>query len=150
VRAAVAARSSQDTVIVARTDARGPLGLPEALRRCHLYKDAGADVLFVDGPQSRDELAEIGQQLPGPLLANMSETGKTPLLAASELERLGYKIALFPSSTVRLTIKTITSFLQDLRVSGDSRTWLDRMASLAETNRVLGLDDIKDFEAKLT
>jgi len=100
---------------VARTDARGPMGMQEALDRCMLFKQAGADILFVDGPQSLEELELIGRELPGPLLANMSETGLTPLRSAQELQQMGFAIALFPSSTVRLTIKAVDDFLTDLK-----------------------------------
>jgi 2-methylisocitrate lyase-like PEP mutase family enzyme len=120
------------------------------LERCRLFKDAGADVLFVDGPESTEELEIIGRDLPGPLLANMSETGKTPLRSADELKAMGYAIALFPSSTVRLTIKAVGDFLEDLRKSGDSRDWVDRMASLEQTNHALGLTDIRNFDADVT
>ena len=149
VRAAVAARERAETVIVARTDARGPHGLDEALERCRRFKDAGADVLFVDGPESVEELERIGRELSGPLLANMSETGKTPLLSAEELAELGYKIALFPSSTVRICIRAVNDFLADLRTSGDSRSWVPRMASLEETNAALGIGDLQDFETEI-
>ena len=115
IRAAVAARTNPETLIVARTDARGPMGMQEALDRCLLFKQAGADILFVDGPQSIEELELIGKSLPGPLLANMSETGLTPLRSAKELQQMGFAIALFPSCTVRLTIKAVDDFLTDLK-----------------------------------
>ena len=149
VKAAVQARENSDTLIVARTDARGPMGMSEALDRCHAFKDAGADVLFVDGPQSTDELELIGRTLPGPLIANMSETGLTPLHSAAELEQMGYAIALFPSSTVRLTIGVLSTFLKDLQEKGDSRDWVKQMASLEQTNTLLGLSDIRSFEQQL-
>ncbi len=149
IRAAVAARNYPDTLIVARTDSRGPLGMQEALDRCLLFKQAGADILFVDGPQSLEELECIGRELPGPLLANMSETGLTPLRSATELQEMGFAIALFPSSTVRLTIKAVSDFLSDLKKTGDSRGWVDKMASLAQTNTALGLDEIRAFERQL-
>ncbi len=150
LRAAVAARRDPATLIVARTDARGPQGLEEALERCRLFKEAGADVLFVDGPESVAELEAIGRDLPGPLLANMSETGKTPLRSAAELEAMGYAIALFPSSTLRLAIKSLGDFLGDLKQSGDSRPWVERMASLETTNRALDLDAIQAFDSKIS
>lgn len=150
VRAAVAARRDPDTLIVARTDARGPHGLDEAIERCLMFKAAGADVLFVDGPESAAELERIGRDLPGPLLANMSETGKTPLFSAAELAAMGYAIALFPSSTVRLAIKTLGDFLAALSKTGDSRPWVDRMASLETTNRALGLDAIQAFDTEIS
>ena len=149
IKAAVAARTNPDTLIVARTDARGPMGMQEALDRCMLFKQAGADMLFVDGPQSIEELILIGKELPGLLIANMSETGLTPLRSASELQDMGFAIALFPSSTVRITIKVVGDFLADLKRTGDSRSWVDRMASLEQTNNALGLDQIRAFEKKL-
>ena len=149
VRAAGDARRRPDTLIVARTDARGPLGMDEALSRCLAFKEAGADVLFVDGPQSTQELEQIGRTLPGPLIANMSETGLTPLHSANELEQMGFAIALFPSSTIRLTLGVVSRFLAELKDKGDSRDWVSQMASLAQTNAVLGLDEIRAFESRL-
>lgn len=149
VRSALEARRDPDTLIVARTDARGPHGLDEAIERCLAFKEAGADALFVDGPQSDAELVRIGREVPPPLVANMSETGLTPLHSASELQELGYAIALFPSSTVRLAVRTIGDFLADLKATGDSRGWVGRMASLEATNRALGLEAIGAFDRKL-
>lgn len=149
IEAAVAARRDAETLIIARTDSRGPLGIQEALERCRMFKQAGADILFVDGPQSLDELELIGQELPGPLLANMSETGLTPLRSAAELQTMGFAIALFPSSTIRLTIKAVSDFLLDLKQTGDSRQWVEKMASLSQTNHALGLDAIRAFEQHL-
>ena len=149
IEAAVAARRDAETLIIARTDSRGPLGIQEALERCRMFKQAGADILFVDGPQSLDELELIGRELPGPLLANMSETGLTPLCSAAELQTMGFAIALFPSSTIRLTIKAVSDFLLDLKQTGDSRQWVEKMASLSQTNHALGLDAIRAFEQQL-
>jgi 2-methylisocitrate lyase-like PEP mutase family enzyme len=148
IDAALAARR-EDIVIVARTDARGPHGIEEAVRRCRRFREIGADVIFVDGPESLEELKIIARDVDAPLLANMSETGKTPLLSAAELQTLGYKIALFPSSTVRLNIKIVSDFLASLKQSGDSRGWVDRMASLDATNAALGMTEIRAFEADI-
>lgn len=149
VKAAVQARRHSDTMIVARTDARGPRGMDEAIARCIAFKEVGADILFVDGPQSSEELEWIGRSLPGPLIANMSETGLTPLHSAQELQQMGFAIALFPSSTVRLTLGVVSAFLADLKATGDSRGWVSQMASLSQTNAALGLDGIRDFENRL-
>ncbi len=148
IAAAVAARQ-QGTLIIARTDSRGPNGLNDALMRCRRFRDAGADILFIDGPQSAEELKIIGAELKGPVMVNMSESGKTPLRSAAELRALGFKIALFPSSLVRVAVKAFSAFLAELRKTGDSRPWLDRMSTLAETNTVLGLDEVKAFDAAL-
>ncbi len=149
VRAAVAARGDPDTMIIARTDAAGPHGLDEALDRGRRFKDAGADVLFVDGPVA-GELERVARELPGPLMVNMSETGKTPLLSAAKLQDMGFAIVIFPSSSVRIVIKAVSDFFADLKRSGDSRPWVDRMASLAQANEALGLDTLKSFEASVT
>lgn len=146
VRAAVAARTSSDTMIVARTDARGPHGLDEAIERCRLFKSAGADMLFVDGPESIEELKRIAVELTGPIVANMSETGKTPLLPAHELATMGYNVVLFPSSLARVNLKGSAEFLAELAATGDSRSFLGRMASLNETNRAVGLDELRQFD----
>jgi 2-methylisocitrate lyase-like PEP mutase family enzyme len=150
LRAALDARLDPDTVIIARTDARGPHGLDEALERCRMFRDAGADVVFVDGPQSLEDLQIIGRELAGgPLVANMSESGLTPLLSAAELQELGFGIVLFPSSTVRLTVRIVEDFLTSLKESGDSRAWVDRMASLAQTNSALGIEAMREFESRI-
>ena len=149
VRAAVAAAKGTETLIVARTDARGPLGLDEALNRCRLFHEAGADILFVDGPESMEDLERIGSELPGVLMANMSETGKTPLMPASQLQALGFKLVIFPSATVRLAVKIMGDFLGELRETGDSRPWISRMASLDETNLAMDMDKFRAFEADI-
>jgi 2-methylisocitrate lyase-like PEP mutase family enzyme len=148
VEAAVAARRD-DLVIVARTDARQPLGMEAALRRCKLFKEAGADIIFVDGPESRKELIQIVDTIDAPIIANMSESGKTPILSAAELEAMGFKIALFPSSTFRLSLRSISEFLADLHATGDSRPWMNKMATLSQANAILGLDVIRAFENQL-
>ena len=149
VRSAVAARRTDSLVIIARTDARAPLGLDEAIARGLAFKQAGADVLFIDAPHSREEVERIARELPGPLLVNISESGKTPSLSASELDALGIKIALYPSSSLRVMVRMLGQFYAALKQAGGTQDWLDRMATLDETNAVLGLDAIKAFERGL-
>lgn len=150
IRAAVAARTNPDTVIVARTDARGPLGLDEAMQRCTLFAEAGADLLFVDGPTSEAELARIGAESPRPAIANMSESGLTPILSAAELEALGFRIAMWPSTSSRIAVRQSIEFFADLKATGDSRPWLDRIGTLDQTNAALGLADYHAFDAQFT
>ncbi|MEQ8247341.1 MAG: oxaloacetate decarboxylase [Alphaproteobacteria bacterium] len=149
IRAAVAARRSPDFKIIARTDARAPLGLDEAMRRLKIYKDAGADILFMDAIESPDEMKRQVSELPGPHMVNMSETGKTPLMSANELEALGFKIVIFPSSMIRVMVRQLSQFMAMLKETGDSRSWLDKMASLDETNAVLGLPELDNVSAKV-
>jgi len=147
LKAAVAARTNPDMVIIARTDARGPLGLDEAISRCKAFHDNGADVVFVDGPESLDDMDRIGRESPGFVMANMSETGKTPMLTTRELEQLGFDLVIYPTSTLRVSIHAMSTFLNDLKSSGHSNDWISRMASLAQTNHILGMDEIRQFEA---
>jgi len=147
-KVAAAAQSRERALIVARTDARAVTGLDDAIERCRRYLDAGADAAFVDAPQSVAELRRIAEAIPGaPLVANMSETGRTPLLSARELEELGYAMVIFPSSTVRVALRAIEDFLEHLRRTGDSRERVGSMASLAELHDVVGLDDELAFAA---
>jgi 2-methylisocitrate lyase-like PEP mutase family enzyme len=146
IRAAVASRTDPDLLIIARTDARGPHGMDEAMWRARAFMDAGADMIFLDGPKSLDELKQICDAKIGPQMANMSETGLTPILSAKELEAIGFKLTIWPSTTSRIAVRQVSDFLKHLKATGDSRPWLDRMASLAETNTKLGLDDVKAFE----
>ncbi|MBX5441787.1 MAG: isocitrate lyase/phosphoenolpyruvate mutase family protein [Solirubrobacteraceae bacterium] len=149
VRAAVAARRDENTVIIARTDARAPLGLDEAIRRARLYRAAGADATFVDAPQSVDELRRIAAEVEGPSVVNMSETGLTPLLSARDLGELGFSLVIFPSSAVRVTAHALRAFLEELRRTGDSRSWVGSMASLGALNGLVGLDDAEAFDASI-
>lgn len=150
VAAAVGARQDPDTVIIARTDALAPHGMGEALDRARRYADAGADALFIDAPASVDDLETIGRELSGHvLLANMSEGGLTPHLSAAELHELGFGIVLFPTTALRIAARAMTDFFAELRVSGDSRPWRDRMMGLDELNDTVGLDEALQVEADL-
>jgi 2-methylisocitrate lyase-like PEP mutase family enzyme len=98
IEVAVEARRSEDTLIVARTDARAGLGLDEAIKRGKAYRQAGADVIFIEAPESEDEFARVGQEIDAPLLANMVPTGKSPMLSSERLRALGFRIAIYPAA----------------------------------------------------
>jgi 2-methylisocitrate lyase-like PEP mutase family enzyme len=147
VRAAVRARRSEETLIIARTDARGPLGLDEAIRRCKLYRAAGADITFVDAPQTVEELRRITAEIEGPKIVNMSETGLTPLMSARELQEIGFSIVIFPSSAVRVTAHVLKNFFHDLHEAGDSAPWVESMASLDALNDLVGIQEAQEFDA---
>ena len=141
VRAAAAARSNPDVLIVARTDALQPNDLDDAIDRCNAYADAGADVVFVDAPGSEEELAEIAERVDGNSLANMSETGRTPVMSAAELEQMGYSVVIFPSPQVRVIAKAYRELCAELIEHGSTRTVLDRMTPFEEVNHLLGLEE---------
>src|SRR5581483_8307323 len=116
LRAAASARRNPDTFLIARTDARAIFGLDEALRRAELYLKAGADGIFVEAPQSEAELERIGRALKGvPLLANMLEGGRTPLLAPAELYRLGYAMIAYPTTLIFRVARTMEKALANLK-----------------------------------
>lgn len=151
IAAAVDARSGPDgMLIIARTDARGPIGLGEAIKRAQAYGEAGADVLFVEAPRTREELQQIGAELSGwPLMANMVEFGKTPLLPAAELHTLGYSLIIYPGAVMRTIANSARQVLAELQDKGTTAGWLDNMASFDEVNRVVGLADSNRWEAEI-
>ena len=146
VRAAVRGRQDPSTVIIARTDARGPHGLKEAIDRSNRYLDAGADLIFVDAPESVDELAEISASVPGILVANMSESGKTPILPLDQLDSLGFKVVLYPTSALRLSAGVMSRLFTELRSAGATAPWVDQMMTLDNLNSLLGLEQLAELE----
>jgi 2-methylisocitrate lyase-like PEP mutase family enzyme len=141
VRAAVEARGEDDLVIIARTDALQPNGLDDAIERCNAYAEAGADVVFVDAPGSAEELAEVADRVEGISLANMSETGRTPVMTAAELEAMGYGVVIFPSPQVRIFAQAYEELCRELLERGGTAGVLDRMMDFEEVNRLLGVEE---------
>ena len=139
VRAALTARRNPDTLIIARTDALQVHGLDDAIERCNAYAEAGADVTFVDAPRTREHLEEIASRVDGPLLSNMSETGRTPPLTADELQELGYSIVIFPSTQTWLFARVYQELLDELKATGTSTGMRDRMMAFDDVNELLGL-----------
>jgi len=142
LRAALDARASEDTLIVARTDAVAVAGLDEALDRARAYREAGADVLFVESPGDLAQLRRIGAELGGdmPLLANMVEGGKTPLLPATELADLGYRVVIYPGAMVRVLSRAGQEYLETLRRDGSTLNFLDRMNDFRQLNELIGTE----------
>ena len=156
IKAAVDARRSKDTLIIARTDAVAVEGFEQAIERALLYKDAGADVLFVEAPKARDELAKIVNQVGRtlPLMANMVEGGKTPMLSAVELEALGFSLVIFPGGIVRTLAKTAVDYYASLAAHGSTQPFRDRMFDFNELNSLLGTPELiergKQYEVTST
>ena len=133
IRAAVESRRDPDFVVIARTDARAGEGLAAAIERAQVYREAGADVIFVESPQSEAELAEVGRSFHGtPLLANMVEGGRTPILPASQLQALGFSLAIYPNALTRLFAKAGLEMLASLRSTGSTAAMAGRMLSHGE------------------
>ncbi|MEO8444086.1 MAG: oxaloacetate decarboxylase [Gammaproteobacteria bacterium] len=140
LRAARDARRDPDTVIIARTDAIAVDGFEAGLERAQAYAAAGADVLFVEALRSREQFERVGRELGGrvPLLANMVEGGKTPLLSIGELGALGFRLAIYPGAMVRVVGHAATNYLATLRSEGTTRGMLDRMFDFQRLNDVIG------------
>ena len=146
IRAAVDARGSRETLIIARTDAVAVEGLEPALERARLYREAGADVLFVEAPKERQQLAAIARSLgeSAPLLANMVEGGKTPPLSAAELQDLGFSLVIFPGAIARVLAKAAGDFYRSLAASGSSEPYRAHMLDFDGLNTLIGTPDMLD------
>ena len=148
IKAAVDARQDPDFVLIARTDARAVLGLDEAIKRGRAYAEAGADVIFLEAPESLEELKIIVKSIDAPLLVNMDEGTKTPLLTAQELEEMGYKIVIFPRSAPCAAAKTIQELMKLLKETGTTRRFSTRMLTFEERNQLTGLARYQEMEKK--
>ncbi len=140
--AATSCRGPSDLFIIARTDARGVNGLDDAIDRARRYVEAGAEAIFPEALASKEEFAQFARQVRVPLLANMTEFGKSPLLNVNELHALGYRIIIYPMTLVRATMKTVEQLLADLKREGTQAAWLDRMQTRAELYDLLDYDGL--------
>ena len=148
IRVAHDARSSADFLIVARTDARTAHGLDEALRRAEAFAEAGADVLFVESPENEAEMEQICRSFDTPLLANMVEGGRTPVLTAERLEELGYSIAIFPASGLAATIQALNGVYGHLDRHGSSVDMNQPICDFADMNELMGFGEVWEFDRK--
>jgi methylisocitrate lyase len=149
LRAAVEGRTDDDFVIIARTDALAVTGLDDTLRRCQAYLEAGADVLFVEAWRSREEIERVRREVDAPLLYNFVEHGKSPLLPVAELERLGFKMVIFPGSILLALVPLVRQILGEIKRHGTTAAWLDRMTDVVELFETVGLSDMLALDARL-
>lgn len=144
IKASLDARKNENTVIIARTDARAVEGLDAAFDRAAAYRDAGADMLFIEAPQSLEEMKNItatfGNELP--LLANMVEGGKTPITSANELEDIGYHLAIFPGGAVRAIAHHLNSYYSGLLQDGNNKKFSEKMYDFDGLNEVIGTKEL--------
>ena len=144
IKASLDARKNENTVIIARTDARAVEGLDAAFDRAAAYRDAGADILFIEAPQSLEEMKNItatfGNELP--LLANMVEGGKTPIASATELEDIGYHLAIFPGGAVRAIAHHLSAYYSGLLRDGNNKKFSEKMYDFDGLNEVIGTKEL--------
>jgi methylisocitrate lyase len=148
LKAALEARQSKDFIIVARTDARAPMGLDEAIERGKAYRKAGADVIFVEAPRSIEELKKVANEIDAPLVANMIEDGVTPNLPASELLKLGYQIAVFPLSAIYSATFAMRQVLTELKNTGTTNDARKIMVTFKDFNQFMDLEHFTDLERR--
>ncbi len=149
LRAAVRARPDPDFFLIARTDARSVYGLQDAIDRANRYLDAGADAIFPESLQSADEFAEFAAKVRAPLLANMTEFGKTPYLSVEEFAALGYAMVIFPMTAFRVMMKAAEAVYTELKRKGTQAALLDRMQTRQELYDLIRYADYEDFDRQI-
>ena len=140
IKAAVAARRDPDFMIIARTDARAVEDFDQTVDRAQQYMEAGADAIFPEALQSAEEFRDFASEIDLPLLANMTEFGKSPLLSFMDLAGFGYRMVIFPQSAFRVSMKASEGFLRALKKSGTQKEWLDEMQTREELYKLLDYD----------
>jgi len=147
IKVACDARASDDFLIVARTDARSSLGIDEAISRAQMYADAGADILFVESPETEEEMRKICRNIDKPVLANLVPGGKTPMLSASRLQEMGYAIAIHPVTGFLAAAQTLEKSYSELKISGNLDSSID-LYSFAKFNELIGFPAVWEFDKK--
>jgi 2-methylisocitrate lyase-like PEP mutase family enzyme len=148
IKAAVDARVDHDFVVIARSDAIAVEGFEAALERGKAYEEAGADVIFIEAPRDMEQLRQIPKTFGVPSLYNLASSGKTPLLPASEIEDLGYKIVIYPNLVILAAIPAITGMLAELKETGSVTGIIKRVATFREFFDLLGMEEIQEMEER--
>jgi 2-methylisocitrate lyase-like PEP mutase family enzyme len=146
LEAAVAARRSDRFLVIARTDAIAVTGLEDALRRGQLYQQAGADIIFIEAPTTVDQIKRIGASFHKPLMINLVERGKTPLLPPEQLQALGYKVIAYALTTLMASVRAMERTLSKLKAQASPEEYLDDLASFQELDRLLGFPEWRQWE----
>lgn len=147
IKAAVDVRTDPDLMIIARTDARTVHGIGEALERAKAYEEAGADILFIESPESVEEMKQITTSFKVPVLANMVEGGRTPFLPVQDLQGLGYDLVIFPTASTYLVTKALTRLMTVLKDTGTTVSLIPEMITFEEFNDLIGLTKIREIES---
>ena len=146
IKVAAEARDSDDFLIIARTDSRTTLGLDEALRRGEAFAKAGADVIFIESPETEEEMRTVCRSFETPCIANMVEGGRTPLLSAVELQEIGFAMAIFPATGFLATAQALHNAYGALKTDGISNAVADHLYPFEEMNRLMGFEAVWEFD----
>ncbi|HDY67808.1 MAG: methylisocitrate lyase [Candidatus Scalindua sediminis] len=150
IAAAVEARTDPDFLIVARTDARAVEGIDGAIKRANLYLEAGADAIFPEALESKEEFILFRKEISAPLLANMTEFGKSPYLSAKEFEDMGYNMVIFPLTAFRVMLKSVADALSKLKAEGTQKTFIEEMMTRKEIYEIIGYEDYEVIDKKIS
>ncbi len=146
LKAALDARTDEDFVIMARTDALAIYGIDEAIERANLYRETGADMIFIEAPTTIEEMRRINKEVNAPTLANNLEGGKSPLLPAKVLEEIGYNVVVFPVATTYAIARAVTDLMTEIKNKGTSEGFMDRMIIFEQFNKFIGLAEMRELE----
>lgn len=150
IAAAVEARTGPDFLIIARTDARAVEGIDEAIKRANVYAEAGADAIFPEALESKEEFILFRKEINVPLLANMTEFGKSPYLSVSEFEDMGYNMVIFPLTVFRVMLKSVAEALSKLKAEGSQKAFIEEMMTRKELYEIIGYEDYEGIDKKIS
>jgi methylisocitrate lyase len=149
IRAACHARKDPDFLIIARVDAKAPLGYDESARRGNAYMAAGADMIFPEALESEEEFRSYANDVKAPLMANMTDFGKTPYLSAAQFQEMGYRLVIYPVSGMRVALKAIHDLFMEIRETGTQKNALDRMYTRQELYELIGYNEMLELEKQI-
>ncbi|MEE9604969.1 MAG: methylisocitrate lyase [Candidatus Scalindua sp.] len=150
IAAAVEARTDPDFLIIARTDARAVEEIDEAIKRANVYLEAGADAIFPEALESKEEFVLFRKKVSAPLLANMTEFGKSPYLSVKELEDMGYNMVIFPLTVFRVMLKSVENALSKLKTEGSQKAFIEEMMTRKELYEIIGYEDYEGIDKKIS
>ncbi|MFQ5965839.1 MAG: methylisocitrate lyase, partial [Candidatus Scalinduaceae bacterium] len=150
IAAAVEARTDSDFLIVARTDARAVEGIDGAMKRANLYLEAGADTIFPEALESKEEFILFRKEISAPLLVNMTEFGKSPYLSVKEFEDMGYNMVIFPLTAFRVMLKSVADALSKLKLEGTQKPFIEEMMTRKELYEIIGYEDYEVIDKKIS
>lgn len=149
ITSAVEARENLDFLIIARTDARGVEDIKSAIERANIYLEAGADVIFPEALESKEEFITFKKEVNAPLLSNMTEFGKTPFITVNEFEDIGYSMVIFPLTAFRVMLKAVQDALEKLKAEGTQKELIEKMLTRKELYRLIGYNDYEGIDKKI-
>jgi len=150
IAAAVEARTDPDFLIVARTDARAVEGIDGAIKRANVYLEAGADAIFPEALESKEEFILFRKEVSAPLLANMTEFGKSPYMSVKEFEDMGYNMVIFPLTAFRVMLKSVADALSKLKAEGTQEAFIEEMMTRKELYEIIGYEDYEGIDKKIS